>query len=174
MTDQSIEDASRKDFEAWALWMGFDVTINEHTGTYSGNTFDAWTGWQAKASRQSSQSEPVATAWKFRTRFKLDGDWFKWGNCNLTGSWEIVQGLLDYAEQKQDYQVEYVSFVESHLAAPQQAIPSGWRLVPIEPTVGMKDAGEWRIRNLHSAESVYKGMLSACIASPTAPIESDK
>jgi hypothetical protein len=65
----------------------------------------------------------------------------------------------------------------SDLAAPQQAIPSGWKLVPIEPTEEMitaacdcqdhDPADDYDSEIFHA----YKAMLNA---SPTAPIESDK
>jgi hypothetical protein len=54
MTDQSIEDASRKEFDKWFQGGFADDQCNA----------TAWYTWQAawQAARQSSQSEPVATA----------------------------------------------------------------------------------------------------------------
>jgi hypothetical protein len=66
---------------------------------------------------------------------------------------------------------------EPKLAAPQQAIPSGWKLVPIEPTDEMKEKGWEAYRDSNKPApynmltDAYKAMLTA---SPTAPIESDK
>jgi hypothetical protein len=48
--NQSIEDASRKEFQQW---------LNDTGRGWSEIAFEAW---KAKAARQSSQSEPVATA----------------------------------------------------------------------------------------------------------------
>lgn len=67
MTDQSIEDASRKEFEAWIVQgceypeTQFRMLETFPNGDYK-NTY-AYTSWKAwQAARQSSQSEPVATA----------------------------------------------------------------------------------------------------------------
>jgi hypothetical protein len=61
------------------------------------------------------------------------------------------------------------------LAAPQQAIPSGWKLVPIELTEAMHIAAVRTIKTCTGNDDfpprVYKAMITA---SPTAPIESDK
>jgi hypothetical protein len=71
MTDQSIEDASRKDFEA-AYRKSYayrgdkenDFQLRRNTlhpdNYYEHDVIHAWEIWQA--ARQSSQSEPVATA----------------------------------------------------------------------------------------------------------------
>jgi hypothetical protein len=59
MTDQSIEDAGRREFEAHFTPLGYDLTITPGSTTYRDRyTHYLWLGFQA--ARQSSQSEPVA------------------------------------------------------------------------------------------------------------------
>jgi hypothetical protein len=68
MTDQSIEDASRKEFEEhfkkppfeWDMTKISTYQINEPSVYRKIYVQSAWEAWQA--ARQSSQSEPVATA----------------------------------------------------------------------------------------------------------------
>jgi hypothetical protein len=151
MTDQSIEDASRRDFEKWldsTAWKNDSLTFHN----------DLYQAWQA--ARQSSQSEPVGQVIRARVIDRVDGSQEKLGMADI--DWSLVKdGDLLYA-------------------APQQAIPSGWKLVPIEITYEMRQAayevdehdippslvtGEQRLK------AVWKAILSA---SPTAPIESDK
>jgi hypothetical protein len=61
MTDQSIEDASRKEFEAHFHFIDPKKTKDSWGKvTYAYSHVEAmWEGWQA--ARQSSQSEPVGT-----------------------------------------------------------------------------------------------------------------
>jgi hypothetical protein len=111
-----------------------------------------------QASRQSSQSEPVA--WRYR--YHNEGSW----QVSLNQTCEA-----DLEWLKETYKELLIEPL--YLAAPQQAIPSGWKLVPIEPNGDMLCAGReldvWNINPMPM--KVYKAMLSA---SPTAPIESDK
>jgi hypothetical protein len=133
MTDQSIEDASRREFEEW----------NKKTYPLGSKEIShfRWQAWQA--ARQSSQSEPVG---------ELSMDY---------------QGFGSYKQMKQMPEGYHKLY-----AAPQQAIPSGWKLVPIEPTEEM--LSEIHLIDSFSLEALkarYKAMLEA---SPTAPIERDK
>jgi hypothetical protein len=110
--DQSIEDASRRDFEdsVWNIWQndGSDKTnvcpreeqfIISDNGKYQNTVIEYfWLVWQA--SRQSSQGEPV-------------------GSCNLrTGETKIY----NHRKLQNDYGLEKPT-LELFLAAPQQAIP---------------------------------------------------
>jgi hypothetical protein len=112
-------------------------------------TFNAW-AWKAK---QSSQSEPVAKVIR-----------------NSAGQILIQDGKGGSFDMSQ-----YVG--QSFYAAPQQAIPSGWKLVPIEPTDEMKQQGWEAYRDSNKPApynmltDAYKAMITAA---PTAPIESDK
>jgi hypothetical protein len=96
MTDRSIEDASRKQFEAWALKEELD--IEKFQGFYVNDYTDAkWLGW--KASRQSiSQSEPLA---------------------GYVSKLPITNPQSIRADANDVFKVPVY-------AAPQQAIPSGW------------------------------------------------
>lgn len=40
-----------------------------------------------------------------------------------------------------DLMCEYVAEVRDHATAPPQSVPEGWRLVPVEPTLEMRQAG---------------------------------
>jgi hypothetical protein len=156
MTDQSIEDASIiEDAKA----AGFEVY--EHNGQLQvfveGNcitrTIEKFA--QLREARQSSQSEPVA---------------YRWGNEN---AWL----LTDEKPVSNDPNI----FVQPlFLAAPQQAIPSGLKLVPIEPTHEMvmsarkADFGPLGQLGQATIRTCYKAMLSASPTSPTSPIERDK
>jgi hypothetical protein len=165
-----VDDAKEAGFDE------FKIDIDRYGLVIDGKdvTFKLVRFSQLQAARQSSQSEPVATAWKFRTRFKLDGDWFKWGNWNLTESWEIVQGLLDYAQQKQDYQIEFVSFVEATLAAPQQAIPSEDLRIYIEHGFVCVRTETGQLLASRKVDDFKPYEFITLSASPTAPIESEK
>jgi hypothetical protein len=101
-----------------------------------------------REARQSSQSEPVA---------RYEADKSSYGFRKLSD--KLKNGDLLY------------------LAAPQQAIPSGYALVPLIPTDAMlRPFVECEEKDLILA---YRTMLiingkSELSASPTAPIESDK
>jgi hypothetical protein len=163
MTDQSIEDASRSEFEAAHKELYGDTCryrINKETGKYieNGEQLD-WELWQA--ARQSSQSEPVANKQTpyANCQFQI---------CDLPGQCKGA-GRCHHPVTVADIR---------NLAAPQQAIPSGWKLVPVELTETMRDnAAKCRL-NGQGVDAIYAAILSAVdyelSASPTAPIESDK
>jgi hypothetical protein len=98
-----------------------------------------------RASRQSSQSEPVAV---FTGKFKGNVNGKQWIECELTGAMPNTGDLL--------------------YAAPQQAIPA--EQVPynnyVQPVPDHCDRITWRNR--------YYSIELLKPASPTAPIESDK
>jgi hypothetical protein len=208
MTDQSIEDASRREFEKKFNCDG--LVFEEHSVTsemvYSPANAqisqswtlanlrnNQWTAWQA--ARQSSQSEPVANKQTpyANCQFQicdLPGQCKGAGRCHhpitvadVRNNEPVAEVLLD------ENQMKYIKWNAAHwthilsagsklyLAAPQQAIPSGWKLVPIAPTDEMKQQGWEAYRDSNKPApynmltDAYKAMLSA---SPTAPIESDK
>lgn len=159
-----IEEASRREFEA--KFNNYFLGKFEATGDYiNSETAGAWKGWQA--ARQSSQSEPVAWAWKARQP-----------NGQILQRVEMWNPISAHVPSD-----SYTVFdIQPLYAAPQQAIPSGWRLVPIEPTDEMLIAGRKaplpavmldsltaQTNLIH--RTVYKAMITA---SPTAPIERDK
>jgi hypothetical protein len=137
--NQSIEDAATAfsiEFEGelvgpkdWEIWL------------------KAW-----QASRQSSQSEPVAVFRNTDDRYFVE--------------FPNYHGLENIADKSPLF-----------LAAPQQAIPSGWQLVPKEATTEMMlEAHKLNLVGVSKGtakvfDKIYKAMLSA---SPTAPIERDK
>jgi hypothetical protein len=76
MTDQSIEDASRSEFEA--KFKNYYLGKYPETRDYiNSETAGAWEGWQA--ARQSSQSEPVAEVYNVDlTPDSADGTYCHW------------------------------------------------------------------------------------------------
>jgi hypothetical protein len=87
MTDQSIEDASRSEFEAWYEANAMPLESNwfdrEKDGGYKLNFVEnTWEGWQA--ARQSSQSEPVEDPLPFlKTHGAIDEEGFEYGLCKV-------------------------------------------------------------------------------------------
>jgi hypothetical protein len=153
---------------------------------------------QLRAARQSSQSEPVAV---FTGKFKGNVNGKQWIECELTGAMPNTGDLLYAAPQRAIPNDEAVTHLWECLgiwsaylvangeqaelappdwlsdaiykatAAPQQAIPSGWRIVPIEPTEEMIKEGLKYKAVGGGVATIYQKMLSA---SPSAPIERDK
>jgi uncharacterized protein YbdZ (MbtH family) len=150
MTDQSIEDASRKPFFEW-----YEANELRFAHAQMSEKEIAESAWQA--ARQSSQSEPVA--WKL---IGTDGK-----RSAVTDSIENVAEAIKLNSVGREINVIPL------YAAPQQAIPSGWKLVPIEPTKEMVIAGFAKMLEVGKRETAehYRAMIAA---SPTAPIESDK
>jgi hypothetical protein len=155
--NQSIEDASRREFESAMKLNGYakaDLRFLEHGQIYmSSRIHDMWWAWQA--ARQSSQSEPVYVEFQ-----EADGL-----------PWQPVYNKRERA----DFEARGYKIRELY-AAPQQAIPSGW--IPTDAEVL-----EWNSRNddkfqgkVHEARTAIEDARSMHLlsASPTAPIESDK
>jgi hypothetical protein len=112
-------------------------------------------GWQA--SRQSSQSEPVASI--VQEIFDLCIQYER--SCYNTGYLHLAEKLLVLAGRANSA----IKIMEQPLAAPQQAIPAEHLLV-------------WALRKYIKGElciedAEYALKAHEC-ASPTAPIESDK
>jgi hypothetical protein len=116
--------------------------------------------------------------WKLPKDFDPDGgiNFNKLPHLHDSHEWPVGTNLFTAIQAKAMF--EYVlSGATVELAAPQQAIPSGWKLVPIEPTDEMKEKGWEAYRDSNKPApynmltDAYKAMLTA---SPTAPIESDK
>jgi hypothetical protein len=193
--NQSIEDASRSEFEAWyeanAMPLESNWFYREKDGGYKLNFVEnTWEGWQA--ARQSSQSEPVGLTYVLE---EVNYYKNKTGNHRLMGvANSLVEAMAIFDKQRgtdEDYirsawakegkttikKVDYDGAFITHkitefLAAPQQAIPSGYAIVPIEPTEAMKEKGWEAFRDSNKPApynmltDAYKAMLSA---SPTAP-----
>jgi hypothetical protein len=147
MTDQSIEDERKEAFFEWAERYGLDFEPLDNAS----RRYDCFQAYLAgmQAARQSSQSEPVA---------------------GYVSKLPITNPQSIRADANDVFNIPVY-------AAPQQAIPSGWKLVPIDPTEAMVDAG-WKA-NINSTKPAPYNMLKEAIkaaisASPTAPIESDK
>jgi hypothetical protein len=118
MTDQSIEDASRKEFQQW---------LKDTGRGWSEIAFEAW---KAKAARQSSQSEPVAS---------LE----EWLVTNMPAG--TVIGDPKWWARK-------INNVLGYLAAPQQAIPSGW--ISVDDTLPSNP--EERVLAIETDGEVYR------------------
>jgi hypothetical protein len=168
MTDQSIEDASRREFLKVFPEPTKYIYAHQQDAMYR-EWHTRWGAWQA--ARQSNQSEPVAL-----------------GMLKNDGTYGVMwkQKLDFYATGK------YQS-IPLYLAAPQQAIPSGWVSVkdslPNEldsvlvfgvlagdnessVSEAYRDADNWYSVRRVNVSSVTHWMPLP--ASPTAPIESDK
>jgi hypothetical protein len=152
--NQSIEDASRRDFEAAHKKLHGDH-FNYRTyacGSYiSAHLREHWDIWQA--SRQSSQSEPVA-----EVRYS-----------DLAGLSMRTTSYGDSVLKQGD---------KLFLAAPQQAIPSGYatEYTPdMARTLILEAEGE-EIPRMDEVAEILAHILNRqrLSASPTAPIESDK
>jgi hypothetical protein len=163
--DQSIEDASRKEFEVWIVQgceyheTQFRMLETFPNGDYK-NTY-AYTSWKAwKAARQSSQSETVA----------ITKEVFE-----IIGYLVSMASIYDEAHAK-----HYASKLDSLLsiAAPQQAIPSG--LIETLKFYANKAnyKTSWDSDSNHVMEDkgeIARNALAAYeSAAPTAPIESNK
>jgi hypothetical protein len=157
MTDQSIEDASRKQFEAWyeanAMPLESNWFYREKDGGYKLNFVEnTWEGWQA--SRQSSQSEPVGKA---------------------------MVSPIDANYTIATFNIETVPEGTNLYAAPQQAIPAKpprWYqrseivqalkrmnyCVPIQ-----EELADWF--TMHLQYAFNKGFQKGQSASPAAPID---
>jgi hypothetical protein len=123
MTDQSIEDASRKDFEA-AYRKSYayrgdkenDFQLRRNTlhpdNYYEHDVIHAWEIWQA--ARQSSQSEPVAVK-QFAEEVK-----------SLCNDYSSMSGNVYITDVKNsiDAMVERFISQPTQISAPQQATPS--------------------------------------------------
>jgi hypothetical protein len=158
--NQSIEDASRREFEAWAKENGFKGDsgyARNPNGEYILSLIQQmWVTWQA--SRQSSQSEPVA--YEF---CKLCNGVGKVGEPPIPCAW--CRGKTRPSAHAQS----------EFLAAPQQAIPSGLKEFA-EEVKGLCNDFSSRTGNVYikDVQSAIDGLLELHTASPTAPIESDK
>jgi hypothetical protein len=106
---------------------------------------------------EASQSEPVAM------RLKLD---------ELTFSWRDYDAKVIELAAKNGYTVEL-----SYLAAPQQAIPSGWLPLPTKNIEMVKQVADFQVLigfKSCRAAGEFKAALEGKSASPTAPIARDK
>jgi hypothetical protein len=159
MTDQSIEDASRREFEVWAKkefkkfnWMNFFINKGEYTEPY---IEQAWRGWQA--ARQSSQSEPVAYMATYKDNKRLGFS--------------------------QPINVDYRYWTLHPLyAAPQQVIPSEQNMkraiyenlmIAISHAKVAEDSFSFLTNQIEAMFNTEFSIRKRA-ASPTAPIERDK
>jgi hypothetical protein len=176
MTDQSIIEQERKDFEKW-YQSQYSKKIDFKR--YAPNSFhydnediqenyETWIGcleYYRQASRQSSQSEPVA--WRYR--YHNEGSW----QVSLNQTCEA-----DLEWLKETYKELLIEPL--YLAAPQQAIPAGMEfgenLMSNEKgEVFGLDTGRLVAKFSHEHESAaFVKTYNSQPASPTAPIESDK
>jgi hypothetical protein len=156
-------DASRKEFEAWfkdthdaphyvrdmERILKWDSKHNLYFETWIQAYFNIW-----QAAR-SDKGEAVGTV----VSYGKDGD-----ECTAT----IYLGDLSIKELSEKITIGN----KVYLAAPQQAIPAGYALVPIEPTSEMVSEA-WRACPLKIIKfaDAWKAMLSAA---PTAPIDGVK
>jgi hypothetical protein len=187
MTDQSIEDASRREFEADLQKRVSNLTPEillerRADGKYASLLSQySWEAWQA--ARQSSQSEPVDKKTVIEAG-KAVGliDWATTSDV-LKMAAKVVEENVGYfytengrGEEQEELASDLANQIRNLIThpestAPQQAIPSGWKLVPIEPTAEMMAAGrtsDGHTLNSDAVYAVYKAMINA------APIESDK
>jgi hypothetical protein len=175
MTDQSIEDASRREFEVYlATHPDFEGEFLERTvdGKYIVKIIEAhWETW--KAARQSSQSEPVATL-----------------SINIHDEYSLTLNAFEDGEDDGENYARLIAMLgKGHhklYTAPQQAIPSGWISVTDNAPERIHGMKILCFGNGYIFESEYEDGYWVNIggedfthwmplpASPTAPIESDK
>ena len=87
----------------------------------------------------------------------------------------LIARLNDEADLCRNEGADDIAALLSEAAAalaasvPAEPIPKGWRLVPVEPTVGMciaGDADRANVDDMTRTPAIYRAMLSAA---PTAP-----
>ncbi|HTG56022.1 MAG TPA: hypothetical protein VL943_07140 [Niabella sp.] len=212
MNTTSIIEQERKEFEKTFSHMELDK-IKDAWGKekYKHEHIESiWYGWQA--ARQSSQSEPAATA-DYIAYLYSDGNKLKIAEempppDNAFPVFTTKIRFLDVARLVLSDNVDLIlehggvklwealvtkvnkDYADSNLAAPQQAIPSGYALVPNEVLVAIKNlprfsflspleggvrrfadtSGNW-IEQYEVIKLIDDYIHSA---SPTAPIERDK
>jgi hypothetical protein len=115
MTNQSIEDASRREFEAHFHFIDPKKTEDAWGKvTYAYSHVEAmWEGWQA--ARQSSQSEPVSE-W-LETEISAIDTWYR-------GSPSYERSAYWFKEQVLELIKQHKSVIDNNLSAPQQASQS--------------------------------------------------
>ncbi|WP_159282183.1 hypothetical protein [Rahnella variigena] len=76
--------------------------------------------------------------------------------------------MLDISDEGLDLQAGDALYATPHPAHTEQAIPDGWKLVPIEPTAGMHTAArDWSVKKygmgvgIEGSDGCYKAMLAA-------------
>jgi hypothetical protein len=190
--NQSIEDASRNSIIEDANAAGFELT--DDIKYYAANIDQLTKFAQLREARQSSQSEPI---YFYRNReSEINGEimYSGWHECNK--SWFDQCNLPHHVDKYYQTRIVYT--------APQQAIPSGFKLVPIKPSdehitsmairsdhglgvPGYYDTlpiqfGATHAQRMESTKREMRQLYEEAIgegfyklsASPTAPIESDK
>jgi hypothetical protein len=168
MTDQSIEDASRREFEVYlATHPDFEGEFLERTvdGKYIVKIIEAhWETW--KAARQSSQSEPVATL-----------------SINIHDEYSLTLNAFEDGEDDGENYARLIAMLgKGHhklYAAPQQAIPSGWKSLSDGQWMNIVNHDRaWESYSkeeaVHEAVKMTEAKCKENNASPAAPIESDK
>jgi hypothetical protein len=207
--NQSIEDASRREFEQRLrdheeFQEHMIARHEEDANCYAMNDIQVgWLFWQA--ARQSSQSEPVAnkTLYEFvKCSICTGHGCMKCGSMGgmykiaapqhsnaLEMAAKVCEGLIaksldwDVRVQNDAFKIaadeirKLITHPES--TAPQQAIPSGYAIVPHRLTKEMDrvlNEEDWQWEDLLAAanaitEQEYQDISTT---SPTAPIESDK
>jgi hypothetical protein len=134
MTDQSIEDASRNSIIEDAKTAGFELT--DDIKYYAANIEQLTKFAQLREARQSSQSEPVAET-LYTWDYKIDGE-----PDNIYTTEPMTN------EQFRVFNIDKLIHYERNapVAAPQQAIPSGW--ISVEDRLPDVPKGECRHFNV--------------------------
>jgi hypothetical protein len=203
MTDQSIEDASRNSIIEDAKAAGFKVKTgciyNPDYVEYEPDITELLTEFaKLREARQSSQSDPVGY-FVFVSENHHDvcmvdsekADHYKAQNLRMLPLVLAAPQQVSQSEPVGELSMDYQGFgsykqmkqmpegYHKLYAAPQQAIPSGYALVPHRLTKAMDrvlSEDDWQWEDLLAAanaitEEEYQAISTA---SPTAPIERDK
>jgi hypothetical protein len=167
MTDQSIEDAkeNERNNQAFYKWAD-DYALDNEPLDNASRRYDCFQAYLAgmQAARQSSQSEPVA--YVFYNHNEMD-------RCVMFANDEEAINLIKRDDLPQ---LTYEPLV---IAAPQQAIPSGWNIGVLSKARNFIPDVDGNLLGLINGDMGYEETgikidMTGWTASPTAPIESDK
>ena len=168
----------RAAFEAAMKNRGYKVLYRAGDHYFGDGPECAWQGWQARAALSAPTTKPSTPSTFPASIWGLLHEVADRKGTEHTGPWEGPDGkpLQDDA----DAAIAWINGMAALSAAAKPA-PEGWKLVPVEPDLGMLQAAleksrEFeesnsplrRCRELHDAGVVYAAMLSAAPSAPVA------
>lgn len=106
---------------------------------------------------------PLPGGWEVQTKGK--GSTFRLCDTKSGDRWPVLEERLHEALERMAREVRAA-------LAQRQQVPEGWKLVPVEPTIGMCIAGDQarhNVSDLTRTPAVYRAMLSAAPSLTAAP-----